>query len=519
MGASPRLCFVLAVVFLPGAQSADEIEQRAFTALRELRYREALSAFERALSLDPERASAHYGRGVVLSRLVNYGAAVASLERAVSLDRELAPAWRQMAILYAQLGQRQSARGAYHRARSLAEVPAGDRLALARALRKAELLEEAREVLHAAPHAPLSAEEYLELGLVEKDRGDCQRAAEHFVRATADAENSRGNAYYEYARCLELLGETERAIEYYRRAVEKDPTHPSSRFRLGNLLLRTAQEEEGRALLRGYEKFRQWDRQTKLLLAMISSGTLPPDEHKRKMLSVIDLLLVGGSLQAAERLIQSGLATYPEEPRFRVAHAKWLMASGEFDQAAETLVPVLSLPSPPFGAFWVSGRIHLRQGRLDEALKDYRSAFERSNDTPAPLLKELATVYAMNNRLDEAQVYFQKAIEKNPSFGAAHADLGLLLETKGEREKAEGYYRRALEIDPELIAAQQGLASLLLEKGEIETAEELFRQSVELNPNDPVLRYNLALALERLGRTVEASAERERARQLEPRRR
>ncbi len=511
MGASPRLCFVLAVFFLPVAQSADEIERRAFTALRELRHREALSAFERVLSLDPDRASAHYGRGLVLSRLVNYGAAVASLERAVSLDREFAPAWRQLAILYAQLGQRESAGGAYHRARSLAEVPAGDRLPLARALRKAELLEAAGEVLR----TPLSAEEYLELGLVEKDRGDYQRAAEHFARATADAENSRANAYYEYARCLELLGETERAIEYYRRAVEKDPTHPSSRFRLGNLLLRTGQEEEGRALLRDYEKFRQWDRQTKLLLAMISSGTLPPDEHKRKLFSVIDLLLVGGSLPAAERLIQSGLATYPEEPRFRVAHAKWLMASGEIDQAAQTLASVLSLPSPPFGAFWVSGRIHLRQGRLGEALKDYRSAFERSNDTPAPFLKELATVYAMNNRLDEAQTYFQKAIGKNPSFGAAHADLGLLLETKGEPEKAEGYYRRALEIDPELIAAQQGLASLLLEKGEIETAEELFRQSVKLNPNDPVLRHNLALALEKLGRSEEASAEREIARQLE----
>ena len=95
------------------------------------------------------------------------------------------------------------------------------------------------------------------------------------------------------------------------------------------------------------------------------------------------------------------------------------------------------------------------------------------------------------------------------------SEIGLLLESEGGLAEAESRYRRALEINPDLVSAQQGLASLLLQKGKTDGAAKLFRQSVRLRPEDPLLRRNLALALEKLGRRDEARAEREKARQLE----
>lgn len=509
----PRVA--LAILLVAVGQSPEEIEPRAVTALRQLRYREALLAFETLLTLHPHRASAHYGKGLALSGLLDYGGAVESLEKAVANDRSYAPAWRQLAILHAQLGQRESAGNAYRRARALAPVPAAERLQLGRALRKAGLLGEAQTVLEGTGKDAFSVEEHLELGLLAMDRGEYRRAAGHLSMAAADPSSSAAGADYEYGRCLEILGEPERAVGLYRRVLEKDSHHRQARFRLGNLLLRQGQEEEGRVLLRGYEQFRQWDRRVKLLLAMISSGTLAADEKKRRTLEAMQLLLEGEALSDAERLIESGLAAYPDEPLFQVARARWLMASGELEETRGTLARLVSQPSPPADARWALAQLHLREGDLSAALEAYRALTALLPDPPGRLLKELATVYAMTGQTEEAREHFEKAIDKDPLLAEVHADLGLLLESEGRLVEAERRYRLALEIDPDVVSAQQGLASLLLQKGEADEAAELFRQSIRLKPRDPMLRRNFALALARLGRTKDAEAEMEKARQLE----
>ena len=506
---------VLGLFLIAAVQSPEEIEQGALAALRQLRHQEALAAFDKLLSLDPDRASAHYGKGLALSGLLDYGGAVSSLERAVAIDRTHAPAYRQLAILYAQLGQRVRSRIALEEARSLAGVPAQERLPFARALRKAGLLGEARAVLKEAGEESHSVGLSLELGLLAMERGNYGQAREHLSVAAADPSTSPAEADYEYARCLEILDEPQRAMELYRRVLEKAPHHRQARFRLGSLLLRSGQEEEGKALLRGYERVRQWDRRVKLLLAMISSGTLFAEERKLKTLQAIELLIEGEAYSAAERLIQSGLASYPEEPLFHVLQAKAMVTAGKFEQANQTLARLVSQASAPAEAFWVSGQLYLRQGRLSDALEAYVASMERLAEPPARLLQELATVYAITGRTEEAKKNFEKAIDKDPLLADAHADLGLLLESEGRLAEAESRYRRALEINPDLVSAQQGLASLLLQKGKTDGAAELFRQSVRLRPEDPLLRRNLALALEKLGRRDEARAEREKARQLE----
>ncbi len=452
-----RFFFLAALVLQPGRVS--ELEELGWEELRSGRAGEALSAFEAAIAVEPLRGSSHYGRGMAFAALVDYGSAVDAFERAAALDPAHGPALRKAAALHAQLGHRESARDALRRALPLGPAPAAERIALGRALRKAGLLEEARAVFGTELEA--TAEERLELGLLEMESENYAAAASHLEAAVRDPEKASAEAEYEYGRCLEFLERPRDAEVHYRLSLEREPNFHKARFRLGNLLLSLGEREEGIEKLRGYERYRKWDRRVGLLLAMVSSGTLAEAEKLGKTLELADLLLQGGALEDAERVVTTGLAAFPQEPLLRVALAKTLLLRKQHDRAWEELGQVLSLPSPPGEAFWLQGLLFLARGETGQALEAYRKAHSGTRDPPAQFLKEMAAIEALAGDFESAERDFERAIAKDPAQATARADLALFLESRGRLEEAAAQYRKALEIDPGLEAAIRGLAEVL----------------------------------------------------------
>ena len=503
-----ELSLAILVTMSPGQVQASEAD--GLVALEEGRHREALRVFEAILVSHPDSVSALYGKGLALSRLSDYGGAVAVLEKAASFEPTSAAAHRQLAILYSRLGRRESARASYERAHSLAPIHETDAILMGRALRNAGLLREARAVLEPAG---VSDGVRFELGLLEMEDGRYEKAAE--ILGPVSRSLGTASAHYELARSLEAVGETERARQLYRLVLDLTPYHRRARFRLGNLLLHAGEAEEAERVLRGYEPFRRWDRQVQLLKAMVSSGTLAPEDKKQKTRLLVDLLLEGNALAEAERVIESARADYPEEMRFELAHARWLLLSGRLDEAFVALEPVLDRGTTLPDAFWVSAQLHMRRGRIAEALEDYETLLSLSPAPPPRVHLDIGTAYTMSGRFSEAISHFEQALASEPRLARAHADLGLALATTNRRDEAEAHYREALKLNRDLIAAQQGLGSLLLEQGKTLEAVELFQASIALQPRGAVLRRNLAFALERAGRVAEALEELEKAREIE----
>ena len=260
---------------------------------------------------------------------------------------------------------------------------------------------------------------------------------------------------------------------------------------------------------------RQWERRTKLLLAMVTSGTLSESNARAKTLELIDLYLNGRAIDDAGALIKRAQARYPEDAFVRVARARLYLASGDTAGARRELDALVAEAEPPVAALWLSGRLHLNTGRTPEAIADYERFVARVPSPPAVLLKEMATAHAIAGNARASATYFERAIAADPNLAEARADFGLLLESMGRAAEAEEHYRQALRINPVLVSAQQGLGNLLLDQNELEEAEALFRRSVVERPADPDLRRNLALVLQRLGREDEARAELAAARELE----
>jgi tetratricopeptide (TPR) repeat protein len=123
----------------------------------------------------------------------------------------------------------------------------------------------------------------------------------------------------------------------------------------------------------------------------------------------------------------------------------------------------------------------------------------------------------------EAISYFDRAIEKDPTFALAHAgradayQLGGQALGKDAATKARAAAQRALDLDSTLAEPHASLAALLHRLDtDIDGAEREFRKAIELNPGYGTAHQWYAILLAEEGRAEEAVREAEEAIKLDP---
>jgi len=124
---------------------------------------------------------------------------------------------------------------------------------------------------------------------------------------------------------------------------------------------------------------------------------------------------------------------------------------------------------------------------------------------------------------DKAIEYFQRAIDKDPSYALAHSDLSFALFSQFElahteaMPKARQAAMTALLLDNTLAAAHQSLARIrAYYDWDWTGAEGEFKRAIELNPNSSQARAEYAFYLIAVLRSGEAVEEAKRARELDP---
>ena len=78
---------------------------RGITYLNDERYSEAVTAFQNAITLDPDFTTAHYNLGLTYLKMETYPRAVDALQKTVTLDRNYKVAYHSLALAY--LGQQE----------------------------------------------------------------------------------------------------------------------------------------------------------------------------------------------------------------------------------------------------------------------------------------------------------------------------------------------------------------------------------------------------------------------------
>jgi tetratricopeptide (TPR) repeat protein len=163
--------------------------------------------------------------------------------------------------------------------------------------------------------------------------------------------------------------------------------------------------------------------------------------------------------------------TVPLPKRALALNAAGAEALGQGDlSTAEARLSVALEYSPRFVEAWVNlGYVELRRGNFEQARRDFVKARSLNKDIPAP-----------------------------------HHALGLLADEEGQGEEAERCYRRALEVDPGFAPARANLARRLYARGQYENAREQFQRLREVAPDAVEGWAGEAESLRALGRDAEA---------------
>ena len=107
----------------------------------------------------------------------------------------------------------------------------------------------------------------------------------------------------------------------------------------------------------------------------------------------------------------------------------------------------------------------------------------------------LSDIYVQNGEIDKAEKMLKKLISRNPENARAHNLLGVTLQTRNRVAEAMVEYNLAIQLDPRFALAHFNRGYLLLRAGNIKEGMESLTKAVEL---EPALSVNREEVLQRL---------------------
>jgi len=149
------------------------------------------------------------------------------------------------------------------------------------------------------------------------------------------------------------------------------------------------------------------------------------------------------------------------------------------------------------------GKARQQSGDSQAALQAYLRAIEidpRHGDA----YNNIATLYHLDGRLDEAIAWYHRALERYPGYEEIYQNLGDAYTQKGQLAEGIEMYQRALEIDARDGAIWSNFGQTLYRAGCWEEAEEAFWKAVELMPDQPEPYNNLGNIYSRQGENERA---------------
>lgn len=166
----------------------------------------------------------------------------------------------------------------------------------------------------------------------------------------------------------------------------------------------------------------------------------------------------------------------------------------KYDQAVGEMRRLLQAEPDSIRARNALGQIYRAQNLYTRAIEELTLAAEMSREDPVPVYN-LAGLYWDLDDLDQADRYYQQAIEIDPNFAPALYRLGAVSARAGDWSAAEGYFRAFLRTDPEDSApGYNNLGVILWKKGKRAAAYQEFEKGFKADSPHPELLYNFGVA-------------------------
>lgn len=123
----------------------------------------------------------------------------------------------------------------------------------------------------------------------------------------------------------------------------------------------------------------------------------------------------------------------------------------------------------------------------------------RNSDSGARGFYQLGRYLQGQNRLQQAEDAYRKALALQAGYIDAHSALGAIYSTQGKFDQAIAEFSAILEKKPQLASVYNNLGYTFYLQGNYAAAVTAFDTAIALEPNNPRALNNLALAQEKLG--------------------
>jgi predicted O-linked N-acetylglucosamine transferase (SPINDLY family) len=165
---------------------------------------------------------------------------------------------------------------------------------------------------------------------------------------------------------------------------------------------------------------------------------------------------------------------------------------------------------------WIDSGFSLQcQGKFAEALPLYQKAIEFvTND--GLLYLNLGICLHSIGKWDEAMSAYRKTIELNPTQPDVYMNLGLLLQNMKRSEEAIAMYQKAIEVRPENPDAYNNIGICLQNMGKTLQAIAAYQKSVELKPDNIGAYLNMGNSFRIAEKFEEAIASYQKALEYNP---
>jgi tetratricopeptide (TPR) repeat protein len=167
------------------------------------------------------------------------------------------------------------------------------------------------------------------------------------------------------------------------------------------------------------------------------------------------------------------LSRFPKEAQKHYEKATELQQRGKQRPAIEEYRKALSIAPDMYFARNNLGSLYLQDQQFGNAEAEFRTVIEK-NRADANAYFNLANVFLLTKRLDEAANLIQQGMTREPQSSLGHFLMGSVLLQKGNAVEAEKQLQSALEADPGMANAHLALVNLYLqEKRKADAIQEL----------------------------------------------
>ena len=309
--------------YQPAHELADTIKQAHYnsgmTYLNDERYSEAVTAFQNAITLDPDFVTAHYNLGVAYLKMETYRRAVASLEKVVTLDPNHKAAHHVLALAY--LGQQELGKA---------------RDAAKEALKIDANYQPARSLLEAIDPSfmPIETED------AESPEPEQTTDPQPDAKSRQQMHYELGAAYLDSKMPAEAVGE-------FHKAIDIDPDFVDAHLSLGTVYLEMGQFDEAETAAKAALRIDADSQPARQLLEDIKQARPAPRQDAP--------------------VKQTGTPIDPSDVKQDLERGLVFLNSRQYDQAAAAFKRVIKADASSVEAHYGLGQAYLEIGAFDDA--------------------------------------------------------------------------------------------------------------------------------------------------------